>query len=202
MNDGFIYPIVNFIVEKLDKVNLVELFKYIARWLNKDKTNTLKERTYVRIAVDLFIVVKWLFIFIVWCFRISNSFTTLFVWYLIFSNLHTYFYRHIWCDDAFDNRFWDKERVRRRFVNLILAFSYSNVCFGYLYSVPFAKHMDWGGNVSRLHGLLFSMSNSVAANYNTVNPATDFGNYVAMVQLVVTFLFVSIILSRSVPQPT
>lgn len=62
--------------------------------------------------------------------------------------------------------------------------------------------MDWGKNfsVSSLHAIWFSMSNSVAANYAVVAPKDGIGNTVSMMQLVITFVFVTIIISRSIPQ--
>jgi hypothetical protein len=46
----------------------------------------------------------------------------------------------------------------------------------------------------------YSISNSLAANYNFVLPNSDFANSVSMIQLLVTFVFVTIILGKSIPQ--
>jgi len=200
MENGIIYPVTKFIIEKLNKVNLVELFKFFAKKAGKGKS---KEKAYLRLSVDIFIILKWLFLILIWCFNVANIYITVIVWYLIITNVYTYFYHHIWCDDSFDSSKFDIDRVRRRFVSLLLAFAYSNLCFAYLYFLPYVKGMNWGINnmpASSLHSLWFSMSNSVAANYAVVAPFNGIGNAVAMVQLVITFLFVTIIISRSIPQ--
>ncbi len=204
MKEGIIYPIAHFIAEKLDRLNLVELFKFAARKLNRDRNNQDRERMFMRIAVDIFIFAKFLFLGAIWLFNVSNLWITIVVWYLLVTNVYTYFYRHIWCDDAFDPRYFTKERQRRRFINLFLAFTYSNLSFAFLYFLPYAKHMNWGEGmgISGLHALWFSMSNSVAANYAVVSPLDGIGNTVAMIQLVITFFFVTIIISRSIPQTT
>lgn len=197
MRNGFIYPISNYIITKLDNINLVELFKYIARQINPDKNDSFKERAYTRFAVDLFMVLKWLFILIAWYYHWDNRFILIFVWYLIISNFYTYFYRHLWCDDVFVTLPAEKERIRRRYVALFLAFAYSNICFAYLYRIPYANHLDWSGLPSGLHAIWFSISNSLAANYSVVSALDNFGNTIGMIQLMITFIFVTVIISKS-----
>ena len=48
--------------------------------------------------------------------------------------------------------------------------------------------------------LWYSISNSLAANYCEIQPVTDLGNSVAMTQLILSFIFITIILSRSIPK--
>ena len=202
MKDGIIYPITQFIIKNLDKLNLVELFKYAGKKLNTDKANKDRELAYARTAADLFIILKFLFILLLLVFGVSARWATVVVWYLITANLYTYFYRHVWHDSAFRTIHLTMERQRRKFLNLLLAFIYSNLCFAYLYYLPYSKQMNWGqeASVTFLHSFWFSMSNSIAANYSVVLPLTGFGNSIAMIQLVITFIFITIILSRSVPQ--
>jgi len=201
MENGFIYEIARFVIEGLEKLNLVELFKLIARKLNPHKSDQVKENAYTRFAVDIFIVLKFAFLLFIWSCGFHGLVLTILVWYLIIMNLHTYFYRHTWCEDAVTSANLLLHRVRRRFVNLILALAFSDLCFAYLYSVPYASQFNWGKTPpSILHALWFSISNSMAANYTVVSPSTGVGNAVAMVQLVITFIFVTIILSRTIPQ--
>lgn len=200
MKDGFLYPIINFVVKYLDYLNLVEFFKATARALNPKKSDNDATRTYERWAVDLFVTSKWIYIIIIWCRHTKNTFTTIFVWYLLISNLYTYFYRHIWCDDAINpNSSRYIERVRRRFYNLFLAFSFSNFCFAYLYRLPYSKEYSWGqtNDCNAIHSIWFSVSNSIAANYNYVSPISDIGNNIAMIQLIITFIFITIIIGKS-----
>lgn len=63
-------------------------------------------------------------------------------------------------------------------------------------------NFSWGTEnlqPSNLHALWFSVSNSVAANYSVVNPLNDVGNSVAIIQLIITFIFITIIFSKSNP---
>ncbi|ELY2010072.1 hypothetical protein SL057_001113 [Flavobacterium psychrophilum] len=46
------------------------------------------------------------------------------------------------------------------------------------------------------------MSNSFGGNYTDVNPINDFANSISMAQLITTFIFITIILGKSIPQTT
>src|SRR3990167_7363264 len=97
MKNGFLYQIIKTTLDSLKYLNLVELFKTVGK-----KINPQKATEYSRISVDTFIVLKWLFIFFIWVFGATNFWLTILVWYLIFTNIYTYFYYHIWADDALD----------------------------------------------------------------------------------------------------
>ncbi|MDP1728490.1 MAG: hypothetical protein Q8M15_17025 [Bacteroidota bacterium] len=83
---------------------------------------------------------------------------------------------------------------------LLLAIAYSNFTFAYLYRVSYTNDFTWPDSASSLNAIWYSISNSLAANYDEVKPLTSFGNSIAMIQLIITFIFVTIILSKSVPQ--
>jgi hypothetical protein len=203
MENGFIYEAASFVIEGLEKLNLVELFKFLARKLNPHKRDKIRENAYSRFAVDIFILLKFIFLAVIWVFGFHGLVLTVFVWYLIIMNLHTYFYRHIWCEDAVTSANLLLHRVRRRFVNLFLALTFSNLSFAYLYNLPYASGFNWGTTPpSFFHAVWFSFSNSVAANYAVVMPVSDLANSVTMIQLMITFIFVTIIISRSLPQTT
>jgi hypothetical protein len=200
MRNGFIYVAVKFIIDKLCLINLVEYFKKVGLWLNPDKTNRDMEATYTRVATDIFIVLKWLFIALVWYLQATNIVVTVIVWYLIISNLYTYFFHHIWTDEALDTSHFTNDRIRRRFINLVLAVTYSEIAFAFLYRFKYVSDFSWTTEPSSLHAVWFSISNSFAANYAVVAPSTDVGNTIATIQLLITFIFVTIIISRSIPQ--
>ncbi len=203
MRYGFIYPLWRMVITILQKLNLVELFKYIAVKYLADPTNIRQNEQYRRIAVDLFIVLKWIFVLFLWFSRTKSDITTIVIWYLIFSNLLTYIYEHVWKDEAINVSPPDNDRTRRKFILFIMSFTFSNVCFAYLYSISFVTHMKWVDHgASRIKALWFSMSNSIAANYDVIKTHTDFSNNVAMIQLIITFIFVSVILGKSVPSST
>lgn len=201
MKTGFIYPFVKFILEILKYLNLVEFFKFIARQFNFQSRNLDRPKELDRIGTDIFIVSKWFFLITIWWTNHTNSFTTFVIWYLIITNVYTYLYYHIWTDDALNTDDFTKDRIRRRFINLVLALAFSHYCFAYLYQIPYSLDIDWGTkHPASMYSIMFSFSNSLAANYSDIKPKTDVGNLISNIQLLLTFIFATIILSRSIPQ--
>lgn len=201
MRYGFIYKSVKAILDSLNYLNLVELFKLIAVKLNNRPTDDERNKTFARVGIDIFICLKWILIFVLWYKGITNLFLTIFVWYLIIANVYSYFYNHIWTDDALNTEGFTKDRIRSRFLNLMLAVAYSTFCFGYLYQIVYPTDFDWTTHApSFALALQFSLSNSLAANFEQVKPLSDFANQIANLQLAFTFVFVTIILSKSIPQ--
>ena len=195
--NGFIYPFLKFAIDNIKYINLVELFKYTAKHLASENNVVSASR----IAVDVFIILKWLFIIVIWFFGYSNQFLSLFVWYLIITNLYTYFYYHIWVDEALKTDNFTKDRIRRRFINLIMAFSYSILCFAYLFKFVYSLDIDWNNkNISFVNSIMFSFNNSLGGRYNNINPQTDLGGLICSIELLITFVFATLILSRSIPQ--
>jgi hypothetical protein len=201
MKHGFLYIIFKFVLDNLKHLTMVEWIKSIGYAINKEKNNKEKRSQYGRIAVDVYIVLKWLLVFLLWSFAINNTFWTAIVWYLLITNIYSYFYYHIWCDEALISDTFTRDRTRRRFVNLLLAVTYSDFCFAYLYNLPYSKELEWSNKIiTDSKSMWFSVSNSLAANYEAVKPISDLGNSVAMIQLVLTFIFVTILISKSIPQ--
>jgi hypothetical protein len=201
LRNGFILPLFTILIFTFQLLNLIEILKFFVAWLNLGD-NAEQNRSIQRTTVDLFIFLKWLFVLLIWYYSISHLVLTILVWYSIATNLLTYFYYHIWTDEALTtNSIFDLPRIRRRFVNLFLAVAYSIICFAYLYQIPYINEFNWVEKTpSMVYSLVFSFSNSLAANYDAVKPATDFGYAISHIQLVITFIFVTIILSKSVPQ--
>lgn len=202
MKNGFIYPFFDDLFSKLYYLNLVEGFKKLATLFNKQKGNKEQNDAYKRIGTDVFIVFKWILLLVFWKFKITHWTITVFVWYLIVTNLYTYFIYHIWDKGALKTDDYLIDRTRRRFLNLMLAVAYSITCFAYLIEVPYVSDFNWGDKlpVTAFHAIQFSFSNSLAANYSVISPKTDDGNLICNLELIITFVFVTIILSRSIPQ--
>lgn len=201
MKYGFIYEIFKSIIEGLKYLGLVELFKLIAKKLNPTPLDERKGTIYSRVAVDIYISLKWILLIIFLLTSLNGFWSCLIIWYLIITNIHTYFYYHVWDKAAINLLEADEHCLRRRFINLLLAITFSNICFAYLYSTYYSNDFNWGtSGVLKLHAIWFSISNSVAANYNAISPNTDLANSISMIQLLITFLFVTIIISRSIPQ--
>ena len=67
-------------------LNLVEFFKFIAIKLLPKRKILAK-----RLAVDLFIILKWALVTLLWYNNVKSIFVNYVVWYLIFTNIFTYF---------------------------------------------------------------------------------------------------------------
>lgn len=200
MKNGFIYAFTDTFLNCLNKLNLVEFLKFIAKRLTKEQ---YKELENMNIAIDVYIVMKWVAIICFWYNSLNGLIYVLVTGYLIFTNLQTYFYYHVWSTRAVVNEQISIDRVRRRFVNLILAIGYSVVCYAYLYQVCYPSHfINWPSNFSPwLYSLHFSLTTAIKGSGNLA-PVTNTALLIMTSQFVSTFIFLSIMLSRSVPQFT
>lgn len=201
MKYGFIYNIFKAIIEGFKYLSLVELFKLIGEKLNPNPSDSDKITIYRRVSVDIFIVFKWLILIIFFSNALNGLWYSLIIWYFIVTNIHTYFYYHVWDESAIKSLDSDEHSLRRRFINLLLAISFSNISFAYLYYTYYSSEFNWGiSGISSVKGIWFSISNSVAANYNEIAPISDLSNSITMIQLLITFIFLAIIITRSIPQ--
>lgn len=201
MKNGFIYTATKLVLDNLKYLTLVELFKYLGNKLNPNKNNLDSKLAFSRASVDIFIVLKFALILLLMKFNVNSDFWTEVTWYLLITNVYSYFYYHIWTDEALISESFSMDRTRRRFVTLMLAVGFSDICFSYLYKVPYNSDFEWSDNLATsTKSTWFSISNSLAANYDAVKPITDFGYNVSMTQLIITFIFATIILSKSIPQ--
>lgn len=201
MKYGFIYVIFKAIIQGIKYLSLVELFKLIGRKLNPKPSDENYCKAYRRTSVDIFIVLKWTLIIILLVKGVTGLFYCLLAWYLIITNIHSYFYFHVWDEKAIKPIDIDDHSLRRRFIHLLLAISFSNISFAYLYSTYYSSEFNWTKTgIDNMHSVWFSISNSVAANYGVIYPKSDLGNAISMCQLLLTFIFVAIIVSRSIPQ--
>ncbi|WBX76235.1 hypothetical protein PG911_16655 [Tenacibaculum ovolyticum] len=195
MKKGILYSIFDWIIENVSYLNLVELFKFIG--VNIFPNNRI---TALRISVDLFIVLKWLFIALVWQFNIKNGLVNIIVWYLIFTNLYTYFYYHTWTKNLNKTEF-DFDRIKRRFLNLGLSIAFNVFSFAYLFAQPFFSNFKWLNEYSTLKdSVLFSTANSLTTSYTYVTATTETGHTLIIIETITSFIFLTIILSNSIPQ--
>jgi hypothetical protein len=201
MRYGFIYELFRVLIEGFRFLNLVELFKIIGQKLNPYPNDINIRTTYVRVSVDIFIISKWLLVLTIFFTSSSNLFLCFLVWYLIITNVYTYFYYHVWDSRAINQSENDDHSLRRRFINLLLAISFSNLAFAYLYSNYYSNQFSWGvAGINLMHAIWYSITNSISGNYSLVNPISDLGYSISMLQLVISFVFITIVVSRSIPQ--
>lgn len=200
-NNGFLYLVFDTLMNVMKYLNLVELFKFIgikifpSNNLNEDKIRNS------RIFVDVFIIFKWLYIIYLWVMEISQTWFVLGVWYLLIMNLYTYFYYHLWSSEVLNDPHFSVDRIKRRFMNLFIALTYTVVGFAYLYNIPYYSEFYWEiGYPSVLHSILFSIANSLTSSFDQVIPFTSLGYTLSMVQLFMMFVFIAIIIGGSIPQ--
>lgn len=199
MLNGFLYEIINSLVLGANYLNLVELFKSLARKLTPLGVSQEVLIRNSNIAIDIFVVLKWALVIFLWFNGIANPFWTVFVFYLVWSNLHTYFYYHLWKTDTGSGF----ERAKRRFVNLIQAVAFLDIAFGYLYATVFYDDFTWSnliGSSRHASALLFSISQSFFIGSDIAHPLTLSGEILVLVQVAVAFIFVVILLAKSLPQ--
>ena len=133
-------------------------------------------------------------------FQLNNTWFNLIIWYLIAANIYTYFYYHNWTEDQ-ENGDFDFDRIKRRFFNLMLALLFNIYCFAYLYAIPFSSNFNWVKGVSKMKSsLLFSFANSITADYAPIKILNANGYNLTLLEACTSFIFLTIILSNSIPQ--
>ena len=201
MKNGIIFTVFKGIIEWLKYLSLVEGFKFLAQIVFRSSTNQERKITVSRWAVDIFIIFKWMFVILAIHYAWTSSWITFIVWYLIYANLYTYFYYHVWIKESMNLEVFDIDRVRRRFVNLMLSIGFSNYCFAYLFRFPYLSDFDWSEKIPlTTKAMWFSFANSLTANYEYVKPINQAGASITITQLIISFTFLTLILGKSIPQ--
>lgn len=81
MTNGYIHRISKLIVTICYYTNLVEGFKWLLGKLSKNKN-----KFYKNFAIDTYILIKWIFIGLIWCLNYQSILMTIIVSYLIWTN--------------------------------------------------------------------------------------------------------------------
>ncbi|CAM1340186.1 conserved membrane hypothetical protein [Tenacibaculum aestuarii] len=203
MQNGIIYSVLKFVFDNLKYLSIVELFKFLFVKFFADRNDVLSRVKYLRLAVDIFIILKWTLVIVLLKYSINNSFLTFLVWYLIISNIYTYFYYHIWKEESLNPDNFSIDRTRRRFITLLLSIGFSNLSFAYLFRLPYVSDFKWSQDIPlNIKSLWFSYANSITADYEYVKPITETGINLTITQLIISFVFLTIILGKSLPQTT
>lgn len=190
--NGVIYASVEAIVGLLVKLNAVEGFKKISDFGQKRDE---KRKIRYRKAIDAYVFFKWALVLVLWLLSIGRSWSTLLVIYLIGMNLFTYFYYHVWRAPFSESR----RDVKRRFVNLFQAIFFNIFAYAYLYAIPFRGKFEWVGSNQTVDAFLFSINTSFVSDYQFVTSRDTFASIIPATQILVMFMFLTIILSNSVP---
>lgn len=205
MKNGFIYPIFNTLVQFLFYCNLTELFKYIARryegLVYQRQGKELSKEAKIRssnFAIDLFIVFKFSLLIFFWVHGIKSTFSMVIIYYLIFFNLFTYFYYHVWGSE-FEQR-TDRHTLNRKFLNSLIAIVFYILCYAYLYETHYASSIKWPENlVDSTNAIFLSIANAFTLTYGGFMPITQKIRVIFMSELINTFAFFTIIITNSIP---
>ncbi|EGQ7995878.1 hypothetical protein D8T26_00390 [Vibrio vulnificus] len=202
MKNGFIYPLFDAVVRFCYYCNLVELFKFLAKLslgiLKKGDVSVADTIKACNVAIDIYQIFKWFILLSLWYLGIDSKAALLVTYYLLASNLFTYFYYHVW-GSRYTQRI-DRETLNRKFLNAMLAISYYLACYAYLYHVHFSNEIKWPGDlVDSTNAIYLSIANAFTLTYGGFSPETQEIRVVFMSQLINTFLFFTIIISNSIP---
>ena len=197
-NKGWIYTAFDLTICGLWHLNPVKYFRDVAVYITRRQPDEFEKINGKLYAMDIYIIFKWLLIFILTLISTSNYAFTFIKWYLIAANLHSFFYYFVWKEHNSDD--FTADRLRRRFIHLFQAVFFSHFAFASLYYRDYAFDLEWPKKgVNFLGSLWLSISNSVGGNYDVVKFKTDNAYSVMMIQYIITFLFVGIIVSKAIP---
>jgi len=187
--DGFIYRVTEIIFKLCYQLNLVEWLKRAGRRAAPQRNPEL----YTLAIIDAYAILKWAAVIFLWVFRERTRVSVAVAWYLLVSTLFTYIYYHLWDESAYSPlRLF---AIRRRIINAIQAFAFSNLVYGYFYGIAYCG--EFQGNNALLDVLAFSVANSLTVNYGGISPNTTAGRVLATSQLAVTFGLVATIIAKT-----
>lgn len=198
-NNGFIFPIANWLIINSSCISLVEGFKSIAGLIAR--IMKADERKFKNYAIDLFIILKWVIVLLAIKFTWDHSIVVYSVLYLLVMNLHSYMLHHIWSQNNNIERPMTAERERRRFISLLLAIAYSEICYTYLYLAPLHQGFSWPNEMPNLvSSFVFSVGNSLTGLSGDLKPITTSAHLAVTSQLIMSVVFIAIVLSQSIPK--
>ena len=198
--NGPIYAVLHIAVSSLNAISPVEWMKRWFRriWRRNDQEDI---RKVANIAIDIFIVLKWAFVILIWVTGVTHWLPLSVGCFLLVMNLHTYFWYHLWVIDRSAPIPGEEFRERRRFVNLVFAIAYSMVFYGYVYHRVLYSHFIWPQEIAPwVSSIVFSIGNALTGYSGDLKPNTSLAHLVVSSQLVMTFIFVALLLSNSVPR--
>ncbi|MBY0554878.1 hypothetical protein K2P97_10145 [bacterium] len=200
-SNGPIYILVDISIRAVHRISPVEWKKKgILKFSKKSDPEDIRKTA--NLAIDAFIILKWLFLFTIWMAGVTHWLAVSVSVFLLVMNLHTYFWYHLWTIDKSGSIPGLEFRERRRFVNLIFAISYSMGLYAYLYHRVLQSEFTWPTTISPwVSATVFSVGNALTGFSGDLKPITATATLITSSQLVMTFVFVAMLLSNSVPRP-
>jgi hypothetical protein len=195
--DGYILVVFNTMVSILQKINIIEILKSLT--LRICKPNSLNEKIKIsNIVIDIFIIMKWVFLTIIYNYYYYNKIIVIFVLYLLIMNIVTYFYYHVWSEKAITGKARSKEHIRRKFITLMQAIAYNIASFAYLYGVGFSYAFTFDSKYSSwVCAIYHSFSSTFTGGSDFVTPIGNMGLLIQTIQMLTSFMFITLILSKS-----
>lgn len=186
-------------------INLVEYFKkavcifyrraYSVKVLDKPKTIEASN-----IAIDIYQIFKFGILFVLWFIEMESELSKVIIFYLLASNLFTYFYYQVW-GSKYESR-TDRDTLNRKFLNTIFAIAFYLLAYAYLYQFHYQEMIYWLVNANALEAIYLSISTAFTLTYSGFSPkGDDITIYmVFMSEIINTFFFLTIIISNAVPK--
>lgn len=198
MSDGFIIEATSWMVENLKKLSIVEYIKRMFISLFKAQSRADKKK-YANYAIDTFILSKWTLLIFLILTKTANTFTLIITSYLVFYNIYTYFYYHVWDKNAIIGTPRSVKNVRRRFITLTLSFGYVIATFAYYYSVTHSSCFSVSSsNFSiRITGLYHSFASAFVGGSSYMTPINNTGLVIQSLQVLITFIYLGVIFNRA-----
>lgn len=193
-----LYELFELIIETLNSINIVEYWKSLC-WILYNKKNYINNvnseecKRIKGIAIDLFIILKYIFLVTIFLEAIPQNILILYlIWYLLIMNVFTYFYYHIW-----ENKKTKRLDSKKRFVNFILAIIYSSLSFMVLYKNYYISDFETNNIFISNTVKAFSLSFGSFFNINNIYPITSKGYLIFTINCIINFIFLAFILSNT-----
>lgn len=206
--NSFIFKIFKIIIDYvLYYSNIVEYIKMFTRFTyNKLGCKNISNEELRRVslfAIDIFILFKWALLIYFWSNHINTDISKYIIYYLIYSNLFTYFYYHSWGSKYSQNS--NPEAMKKNFINYLLAIAYYLACYAYLYQIHFINMIKIESDyfdvqvLDYINAIYLSISTAFTLTYSGIQPLTQEIRIIFLSELINSFLFFTIIISNSVP---
>lgn len=199
MNQGPIFAFFQLFVSVSKKLNLVEYVKEITFRLLRFLGLERSERFSKSIGIDVYIALKWITVACLWAIGSGSVLATFLCAYLLWSNLFTYFYYHVWDTRFHSNADWQ----RRRFVSLIQSIAYNIFGFAFLYRFQFQTEFSWkfADSIVPLRESFLPLAMSSLSLFGSTSsvaePISLAGLTVLSIQSLSTLIFLTIILGNT-----
>ncbi|PKR82404.1 hypothetical protein [Heyndrickxia camelliae] len=206
-DNGIIYPIVIGVMNILFYLNIVEWIKKLSNTITKKVYSgrshdiiLIKIRQNRNFAIDFFIILKFIFVLMIFFLDYKNAWVFWIVIYLLCSNLYTYFYYHLWEETALLEEHQTVHRVRRRFISLFISFIFMMVCYNYIYLYLSPEHFNISSSNHHQKIIMFSLAKSFVIDNDLAKSQDLTGLWVEISQLINVFTFITILLAKSMPK--